>query len=59
LRFANIFDELIEKTQFILITHNRATMQKANTLYGVTMEADGVSRLLSLKLEEAERAVKG
>jgi len=58
LRFANIFDELIEKTQFILITHNRATMQKANTLYGVTMEADGVSRLLSLKLEEAEKVVK-
>lgn len=58
LRFANVFDELIEKTQFILITHNRATMQKANTLYGVTMEVDGVSRLLSLKLEEVEKSVK-
>jgi chromosome segregation protein len=56
-RFANVFDELTGKTQFILITHNRATMQKASILYGVTMEADGVSRLLSLNLEQAERAV--
>jgi len=57
-RFANVFDELTGKTQFILITHNRATMQKASILYGVTMEADGVSRLLSLNLEQAEQAVK-
>ncbi len=56
-RFANVFDELTDKTQFILITHNRATMQKASILYGVTMESDGVSRLLSLNLEQAERAV--
>lgn len=56
LRFANIIDELTDKTQFILITHNRATMQKADIIYGVTMESDGVSRLLSLKLEEAEKA---
>ncbi len=56
-RFANIIDELTEKTQFILITHNRVTMQKANILYGVTMESDGVSRLLSLNLEEAEKTV--
>jgi chromosome segregation protein len=59
LRFANIFDELTEKTQFILITHNRATMQKATILYGVTMESDGVSRILSLKLEEAEKSANG
>jgi len=56
-RFANVFDELTDKTQFILITHNRATMQKASILYGVTMESDGVSRLLSLNLEQAEKAV--
>jgi chromosome segregation protein len=56
-RFANVFDELTDKTQFILITHNRATMQKASILYGVTMESDGVSRLLSLNLEQAEQAV--
>lgn len=50
-RFANILDELSEKAQFIIITHNRATMQQADILYGVTMESDGVSRLLSLRLE--------
>lgn len=58
IRFANVFDEMTGKTQFILITHNRATMQKASILYGVTMEADGVSRLLSLNLEQAEKAVR-
>lgn len=56
-RFANVFDELTDKTQFILITHNRATMQKASILYGVTMDSDGVSRLLSLNLEQAEKTV--
>ena len=57
IRFANIFDELSKKTQFILITHNRATMQKANTLYGVTMETDGISRILGLKLDDAVKTV--
>ena len=56
-RFADIIEELTEKAQFILITHNRATMHKASVLYGVTMEADGVSRLLSLNLEEAEKTI--
>lgn len=57
-RFAQILDELAHKTQFITITHNRATMHKANILYGVSMGDDGVSKLLSLKIEEAEEAVK-
>ena len=52
-KFANIIERLSHKTQFIVVTHNRATMQKAGILYGVTMGKDGVSRLLSLKLEEA------
>ncbi len=54
IRFAGIVDELAARTQFIVITHNRATMHIANVLYGVTMGDDGVSRMLSLKLEEAE-----
>ncbi|MBI4133629.1 AAA family ATPase [Candidatus Uhrbacteria bacterium] len=58
IRFAGIIDELAARTQFIIITHNRATMHTANILYGVTMGDDGVSRLLSLKLEEAE-AIRG
>jgi chromosome segregation protein len=51
-RLAQILDDLSNKTQFIVITHNRACMRKANILYGVTMEADGVSKLLSVKLDE-------
>lgn len=51
-RFADILDQLAHKTQFITITHNRATMAKATLLYGVTMGDDGVSKVLSLKLED-------
>lgn len=51
-RLAKILDDLSHKTQFIVITHNRASMRRANILYGVTMGDDGVSRLLSIKLEE-------
>lgn len=53
-RLARILDELSHKTQFIVITHNRASMRKANILYGVTMGDDGVSKLLSVKLEEVD-----
>jgi len=52
-RFARVLKDLAEKTQFVLITHNRATMEIANVLYGVTMGDDGVSKLFSLKLEDA------
>jgi len=57
IRFAEIIKHLAHKTQFILITHNRATMSTADILYGVTMGEDSVSKLLSLKLEEAEGLV--
>ncbi len=53
-RLARILDDLSHKTQFIVITHNRASMRKANILYGVTMGDDGVSKLLSVKLDEVE-----
>jgi chromosome segregation protein len=53
-RFSNIIKELSSKTQFICITHNRATMHNASLLYGVTMGSDSVSRLLSVSLETAE-----
>jgi len=54
-RLAKILDDLSNKTQFIVITHNRASMRKASILYGVTMEADGVSKLLSIKLEDTKK----
>lgn len=57
LKFADILEELAKKTQFIIITHNRATMQKADILYGVTMGEDGISKLLGIKLEEGEKFV--
>lgn len=53
-KYAAILKELSQKTQLILITHNRETMQRAGVLYGVTMGDDGISKILSLKLEEAE-----
>jgi len=53
-RFAKILDDLSHKTQFIVITHNRATMRRANILYGITMRDNGVSKLLSIKLDDAK-----
>jgi chromosome segregation protein len=57
-RYADMIGELGAKSQLIVITHNRATMAAAGELYGVTMGQDGVSKLLSVKLEEAERVAK-
>jgi chromosome segregation protein len=51
-RFADLVKEFSTKTQFIIVTHNRATMEAADALYGVTMADDGVSKILSLKFEE-------
>lgn len=51
-RLARILDDLSNQTQFIVITHNRASMKRANVLYGITMQSDGVSQLLSVKLED-------
>lgn len=53
-KYANILKELAKRTQLILVTHNRETMASAGILYGVTIGDDGISKLLSLKLEEAE-----
>jgi len=55
-RLARILDDLSNRTQFIVITHNRACMRRASVLYGVTMETDGVSKLLSVKLEDVKTA---
>lgn len=52
LRFAMILDDLSKNSQFIVVTHNRATMEKADILYGVTMGEDGISNLLGVRLED-------
>ncbi len=49
-RFTQIIKELAKQSQFILITHNRATMHAADSLYGVTMGNDGISKLLSVNM---------
>jgi chromosome segregation protein len=52
-RFCEILKRLAQRTQFIVITHSRLTMMEAQVIYGVSMGGDSVSRVLSLKLEEA------
>ena len=51
-RFTDMIRQMSRHTQFILITHNKRTMDIARLLYGVTMEEAGVSRIVSVKLEE-------
>lgn len=57
-RYAAMLKELGKKTQLIVVTHNRETMRAADVLYGVTMGGDGISKLLSIKFEEAEDVLK-
>jgi chromosome segregation protein len=56
-RFRDLLQELSRSTQFILITHNRATVQVADIIYGVTMGRDSTSQVLSLKIDELEKVV--
>ena len=53
-RFAQYLRRVSDRTQFIVITHRRGTMEAANVLYGVTMQEDGVSKLLKLDLEQVD-----
>jgi len=55
IRFINILQKLKEKTQFIIITHNRETMNVANLLYGITMSENHISKLISVQLSEANK----
>ncbi|WP_299343320.1 chromosome segregation protein SMC [uncultured Pseudoxanthomonas sp.] len=54
-RFTNMVKEMSEKVQFLFVSHNKATMEAAHQLSGVTMREPGVSRLVSVDLEEAAR----
>jgi chromosome segregation protein len=53
-RFADALRGLADQTQFIVITHNRGTIEAADALYGVTVGDDSVSRVISLRLDEAQ-----
>ena len=54
-RFASYLHNLSRKTQFIVITHRRGTMEASDVLYGVTMQEQGVSKLLRLDLNQMEQ----
>lgn len=56
-RFINLLLRLKDKTQFLIITHQQRTMEMADTIYGTTMQADGVSKLISQKLNAEREAV--
>lgn len=56
-RFTRILNKFSDNTQFIVVTHNKRTMESANALYGVTMEEEGVSKLVSVRLT-VEAAMK-
>ena len=53
-RFTRLIQQMSGQTQFILITHNKRTMEIAKLLYGVTMEEPGVSKLVSVRFDEVE-----
>jgi chromosome segregation protein len=56
-RYAKMLEELSNGTQFVVVTHNRTTMNVAKNLYGITMEEAGVSKVISMQLAEVGEAV--
>lgn len=55
-RFIELLKDLSNETQFLLITHNRNTVQAADVIYGVTMGKDGASQVISLRLDEVDES---
>ncbi len=58
IRFARYMRAIADKTQFIVITHRRGTMEEADVLYGVTMQEQGISRILTINLNDVEKELK-
>jgi chromosome segregation protein len=56
-RFNDLVREMAKRSQIIIVTHNKNTMEINNKLYGVTMQEKGVSKMVSVSLEEAKSAV--
>jgi len=54
-RFVRVLKRFLDQSQFLIITHNKRTISMADTLYGVTMEEQGVSKIVSVKFQETER----
>ena len=57
-RYAKYLHKLTKHTQFIVITHRRGTMEEADVLYGVTMQERGVSRILTINLNDMAKELK-
>lgn len=57
-KYGDMIENLAKYSQLVVITHNRETMSRAGIIYGVTMGADAISKLLSIKFEEAEQLAK-
>lgn len=57
-RFARYVKQFSKDTQFIVITHRKGTMEEADVLYGVTMQESGVSRLVSVRLEDTKELIQ-
>ena len=57
-KYGDMVATLAKYSQLIVITHNRETMSRAGIIYGVTMGSDAISKLLSIKFEEAEQLAK-
>ncbi len=55
-RFTRLLAEMSTHTQFIVVTHNRRTMETASVLYGVTMQEPGVSKLVSVRWDEKSKS---
>ena len=58
-RFRDLLRELSKDTQFVVITHNRNTVQAADVIYGITMGRDSASQMMSLKLDEVSDEMLG
>ena len=57
-RFADYLRRMADRTQFIVITHRRGTMEEADVLYGVTMQEKGVSTVIELDLDTAKKTIE-
>ncbi len=58
IRYAEYMRRMCDRTQFIVITHRRGTMEEADHLYGVTMQEKGVSKVIELDLDQAQRSIE-
>ena len=58
IRYAEYMRRMCDRTQFIVITHRRGTMEEADHIYGVTMQEKGVSKVIELDLDQAQRSIE-